>query len=281
MSHFHAELAHQHLELLRGGEIVLHSLGHQFLHLLHILATGRVKTLIVHFLGTVILLLSFSHVPGLLRLSPFRFRLSLRFVRQADCKSILLLQCLHDFIAAPPFLPVRYLPPLFIHADGYKVIMHPPDIIVPVYYIRLVAIPQPLHQFLRESDDLILRHIVRLGWIDGCVKRHLLTATAPTLILGKSLHRLLRVRNLRGEDRLGFTLGDLPLIVLHGGAATRCRRFDLDYHCRTRKSMVNSRRIQSLPAGARSMFATHTSRFTKVLSSFTLVDTLSLPLTDT
>ena len=173
-----------------------------------------------------------------------------------------MLQLLHDFIAAPSFLPVGNLTPVLIHPDRHQMIMHPVDIVVPVYDIRLIPVTKALHKLFCKSDNLLLRHIVRLCRIDRGMKRHLFAATAPALIDGEGFHRILRVRNLRGEDHLGLTLGDLLLIVLDGRAATRCRRLDLDYHCRTRKSMENSRRIQSFPAGARSIFDTHTSRFT-------------------
>ena len=113
--HFYAELPHNHLELFCRSEIVAHSLCNQFLHLLHVFTTRRVKTLVIGFLRSIILI---PGLPMVLDRNRFCTRcLFLRLVGQSYGKAILLLQLFHDIIAALAFPVVRNLLPVLVHTD--------------------------------------------------------------------------------------------------------------------------------------------------------------------
>ena len=52
----------------------------------------------------------------------------------------------------------------FIHPDGNNVQMFPPDVVVAIDHIGLVAEPHALHVLFRQGDILsVIQHILRIG----------------------------------------------------------------------------------------------------------------------
>ena len=145
-------------------------------------------------------------------------------------EAILLGQFLQRLLASSPLKLIRNLVPIFVHPNGYNVVMLPLNVKVLVDDIRLVSIAHLLHVLPDEHLDLLVTQVLSLAWIDGGVERAVLAAEASVLIYLEGVHRPLWILYFRGGKHRGLTLGDFPLIVTDGRATAGRRRIDLRDH---------------------------------------------------
>ena len=214
--HVHPKLAHQHLELLLAGEVILHCLLHQLFNLLHGIAFLRVESLINQLLGLL-----------------FRLVFFLLFTF-ADGETVLRGQLFHQLLALCLFLMVINLPAFLIHAHGYNMVVLPVDVVVPIDDEGLVSIAQTLHQLLGEFYHLLLCHPIRFGRIDGHMEGNLFTPAAAPFISFEGLQRIVRIIQPLRIDHGSLALLHLPLIILEAGGAVRRGCVDFHYHIRMR-----------------------------------------------